>query len=98
MKHITYTFTAKIWEHAPTGGWHFVSLPVDMSKEIRSHLQHEEEGWGRLKAIAIVGTTEWQTAIWFDTKKNAYLLPIKSQIRKKEKLFADSIVQVTVKL
>jgi len=49
-------------------------------------LKSEEEGWGRLKATARIGNCEWKTAIWFDTKMNTYLLPLKAEIRKKEML------------
>lgn len=83
---IKYEFITKIWQHAGQGGWFFVSLPYDLAKEIRDNLKSEEEGWGRLKATAKIGNSEWETAIWFDTKMNTYLLPLKAEIRKKEKL------------
>jgi len=83
---IKYEFTAALWQHAPTGGWHFVSLPEETSSEIRTLLKSSEEGWGRLKANAKIGNTEWKTAIWFDTKRNTYLLPVKATVRAKEHL------------
>jgi hypothetical protein len=83
---IKYEFIAKPWQHTGPGGWHFASLPKELSKEIRNAFKSEEEGWGRLKAIAKIGKTEWNTAIWFDTKMNTYLLPLKAEIRKKELL------------
>ncbi|WPR70238.1 DUF1905 domain-containing protein [Flavobacterium sp. NG2] len=83
---IKYEFSEKPWQHSSPGGWYFVSLPKEMAKEIRCSLKLEEEGWGRLKAIAKVGKTEWKTAIWFDTKANTYLLPLKAEIRKKENI------------
>jgi hypothetical protein len=39
-----------------------------------------------MKAIAEIGNSQWETAIWFDNKHKTYLLPLKSEIRKKEKL------------
>ena len=57
-----------------------------MAKEIREHFKQEEAGWGRLKVTASIGNTEWKTAIWFDTKRKTYLLPLKADIRKKERL------------
>jgi len=83
---IKYKFTAKLWLYAGPSGWHFVSLPKKLAQEIRSALKTEEEGWGRLKAKAKIGNSEWKTAIWFDTKMNTYLLPLKAEIRKKENL------------
>ena len=81
---IRYEFITKPWQYAGPGGWHFVSLPKALSKEIRKALKSEEEGWGRLKATVRIGNSEWKTAIWFDTKMNTYLLPLKAEIRKKE--------------
>ena len=83
---IKFEFSSKIWQHIGKGGWHFVSLPHELSKEIRDNLKSEEEGWGRLKASAKIGNSTWNTAIWFDTKMNTYLLPLKAEIRKNEKL------------
>ena len=93
---IKYTFTAIPWLHTPTGGWCFVSLPDDLSLEIRNLLKAQEEGWGRLKATAQIGSTTWATAIWFDTKKNTYLLPLKATIRKKEGVTVGEMVEVGV--
>ena len=93
---IKYDFTGKVWQHSSPGGWYFVSLPTEIAKEIRSVLRTEEEGWGRLKAIARIGKTEWKTAIWFDTKRNTYLLPIKSEIRKKENVENETEIDVAI--
>jgi len=69
-----------------------------MAEEIRSALKSEEEGWGRLKALAKIGATEWKTAIWFDSKMETYLLPLKSEIRKKEHIEAGKQIEVTLVL
>ncbi len=87
MAQLHYRFEAEVWEHALPGGWHFVSLPKAMSREIRATLGHEEEGWGRLKVVAQFADLRWSTAIWFDTKHDTYLLPIKAEIRKKAKIY-----------
>ena len=93
---IKYEFTAKVWQYAGKSGWHFVSLPQKIAKEIRDNLKSEEEGWGRLKAIAKIGKTDWKTAIWFDTKMNTYLLPLKVEIRKKENLKTNNNIETVI--
>ena len=93
---IHYTFESPLWQHASPGGWHFISLPVDMAREIRENSQWQEEGWGRLKATARIGSSEWDTAIWYDTKHQTYLLPIKAAIRVKEMLQVDMVVHATL--
>jgi hypothetical protein len=96
QKGIQYQFKAKLWQHQGPGGWYFVSLPLQLSKEIRTVFKMDEEGWGRLKAIAKIGGTEWKTAIWFDSKRNNYLLPLKADIRKKEQLMIDQSVNINL--
>jgi len=93
---IKYEFSEKPWQHASPGGWYFASLPKEMTKEIRDSLKSEEEGWGRLKATAKIGNSEWKTAIWFDTKINTYLLPLKAEIRKKEHIKTGKQVTITI--
>ena len=85
-----------LWQHASPGGWHFISLPVEMAREIRDNSKWQEEGWGRLKATARIGNSEWETAIWYDTKHQTYLLPVKAAIRAKERLKENTFVQATL--
>lgn len=99
MNHpIQFEFQALMWQHAGSGGWHFIALPEDIAHEIRNTLKWQEEGWGRLKCVAQIGQTEWRTAIWFDTKHNTYLLPIKAEVRKQARLIKDSMVNLTIKI
>ena len=93
---IQYQFKAKPWQHIGPGGWYFVSLPEKLSKEIRTVFKMDEEGWGRLKAQAKIGNTEWKTAIWYDTKRNTYLLPLKAAIRKKEQILIDKMIALSI--
>jgi len=93
---IKYEFPAKVWQHTAPNGWFFVSLPVELSAEIRKHLQWQEEGWGRLKATAKISNSQWETAIWFDTKHKTYLLPLKAEIRKREHIQANKNIHITI--
>ena len=95
---IKYQFKATPWQYAGKGAWIFVSLPLKISKEIRKYFKPEEEGWGRLKTTAQIGSSKWKTAIWFDTKANTYLLPLKSEIRKRENIDAGKPVKVIIKI
>ena len=49
-----------------------------------------------MKAIAKIGNSQWETAIWFDTKHKTYLLPLKAEIRKKEYLETDKEIRTVV--
>lgn len=93
---IKYEFTAKVWQYTAPVGWYFVSLPLELATKIRAHLKSEEEGWGRLNATAKIGSTQWETAIWFDTRHKTYLLPLKAEVRKKEKLETDKSITLCI--
>lgn len=49
-----------------------------------------------MKITAKIGHSEWKTAIWFDTKHDTYLLPLKAAIRKKENIALDKDVKITI--
>lgn len=93
---LNYTFSAELWQYLGKGGWYFVSLPTDIALEIRNNLKWQEEGWGRMKAIAEIGGSQWKTAIWFDKKRETYLLPLKAEIRKKENLQKGEMLDVII--
>lgn len=93
---IQYRFSSEPWQYKGKGSWIFVSLPKTLSKEIRLAFKKEEQGWGRLTAIAKIGATQWSTAIWFDSKANTYLLPLKAEIRLKEKVEVGVKINVVI--
>lgn len=95
---ISYNFNAKVWKHSANNGWYFVSLPKELGTELRNNLRWQEQGWGRMHAEAKIGTSTWKTAIWFDTKLGTYLLPLKQEIRKKEKIEIENVLCVEISI
>lgn len=93
---IKYDFSAVVWKYGTEGGWYFVSLPKDIAKEIRENLKWQEEGWGRMKAIAQIKDFKWETAIWFDTKLATYILPLKAEVRKKNSVEINQELSLTI--
>ena len=94
-----FEFSAKVYQYSTSAdmiGWTIVSLPKEMSIEIRDIFKWVEEGWGRMKITAKVGDSEWKTAIWFDTKQDTYLLPLKAEIRKKENIVLGEDVNIII--
>jgi hypothetical protein len=94
--HVKYSFIAKIWKYKGKGGWHFVTLPKALAKKIRRQHGFSEEGWGRLKTDAKTQNSKWRTAVWFDTKLQSYLLPVKASVRKAEKAQQNDKLKVTL--
>lgn len=83
------------------GAWHFVTLPKDKSEEIKffsENLHGKRRGWGAVRVLVTIGHTTWQTSIFPHSKADAYILPIKSDVRKKEKIAPDDTIKVTLEI
>jgi len=99
MEKMKCAFSAIPYQYASSEGicgWTFVSVPKELSVQIRKDFKYLEEGWGRLKVTATLGDSEWETAIWFDTKQDTYLLPLKAKIKKQEKVVLGDEVQIAI--
>jgi hypothetical protein len=94
------TFDAELWVWDARRGdsWTFVSLPVEASAEIRDLAGGRRRGFGSLRVRATVGGSTWQTSIFPDGKRDAFVLPIKRGIRVAEKLDAGEVATVTVEV
>ncbi len=77
---------AKVWLYHGMAGWHFVTLPKKQSEAIKKTFGAMKRGWGSLPVTVTMGETSWKTSIFPDKKAGAYLLPLKSDVRKKEKV------------
>lgn len=92
-----YRFHGVPWKHPAAGGWVFVQVPKNISLQIRARHAGDEEGWGRLKTVARVGNTEWNTAIWYDSRLGTYLLPLKGSVRSRERILPGEPVSVEIR-
>lgn len=90
-------FTGKLWLSAGPGGWTFVTLPPACADQIRFFTGSRKGGaWGMIKVKARIGEAEWSTTIWPDKASGSFLLPVKSAVRKKEKIAAGDAVDVSL--
>lgn len=87
-----YKMQAKVWLYPGLAAWHFVTLPKKESDEIKELFSDMKRGWGSLPVKVTIGETSWKTSIFPDKKAGAYLLPIKAELRKKEKISAGDLV------
>lgn len=96
--HTTQTFKSKVIIYPGMGGWRFLPLPKKNAEEIRKKFGKMAKGWGSLPVAVTIGTTAWNTSIFPDKKSNTYLLPLKAQIRKAEKIPDNGSVQFNLRL
>lgn len=101
MIDLSFDFTAECWLwQAEKAAWHFVSLPHEKSEEIKffnENLSSKKRGWGAVKVLAKIGNTQWRTSI-FPQKAGAYILPIKAEVRKQEKILEGNTVHVVLRI
>jgi hypothetical protein len=65
-------------------GWHFLLLPKTVSAKIDKDRQGiKRRGWGSIPVKVTIGKLAWETSIFPDKKSGTYLLPFKSEMRKK---------------
>jgi hypothetical protein len=102
MLDLSFTFTEKCWLWQSAGtAWHFITLPEDKSEEIKyfnENIHEKRRGWGAVRVLVTIGNTTWETSIFPASKLDAYILPIKADVRKKEKITVGDSVKVKLKI
>jgi hypothetical protein len=89
-----YTIKEKVWIYpGATAAWHFVYVPKKESASLATLYKNVRRGFGSLKVQVTVGKTTWETSIFKDNRSQAYLLPLKKQIRDKEDIHQGDTIQ-----
>lgn len=91
-------FQAKIWTQESTGAWHFVTLPVVLSARIRTLTTGLRKPFGSFRVKGRIGLTSWETSLFADAKRDAFVLPVKADVRRSEKIAVGDRVEVTITL
>ena len=91
----TFEFGAPLWRHPGADGWHFVSLPAEVSAEITAG---GRRGFGSVRVDVTVGATSWRTSLFPDSKTGTYLLPVKKAVRLAEHLEAGHEVRAQLQV
>lgn len=78
--------------------WRFLTLPKKESGQIKKLFGDMAKGWGSLPVQVMVGKTTWTTSIFPDKKAEAYLLPLKAEVRKKEKILDNQSVKFKIEI
>jgi len=73
-----------------------MSIPPSVFEEIRIKLPTQQNEWGRIYSHASVEGHSWQTEIWYDTKIDIYLLPIKAELKAKANLPFDCDLEIRI--
>lgn len=90
---MTITFKAEIWQYQGPASWHFVTLPEGFTQDLKGLVPPGIKGFGSITVTVRCREASWKTSIFPDNKRNAYLLPLKADFRKKLKLVAGEVVE-----
>ncbi len=75
-------------------GWHFACVDKKSSEKIKKSQEGKKRiGWGSVPVTITIGKTIWDTSIFPDKKSGTYLLPLRSEIRKKENIYAEDVIR-----
>jgi hypothetical protein len=89
---------SKVFLYPGMAGWHFVYVPKKQSEEIKKTFGTPKRGWGSIPVIVTIGKTTWETSIFPDKKSDGYLLPLKSEVRKKEQIFSEDNITFSLSI
>lgn len=92
------TFTAKVWTQESTGAWHFVTLPSDLSQRIRTLTTGQLKPFGSFRVKCQTGLSKWETSLFADTRRRAFLLPVKADVRRREGIKPGDTIEVSITL
>jgi len=79
------------------GGSHFLSVPEDISLEIRAHAFLNPRGFRSVKVECAIGQIVWRTSL-FPQKSGGYFLPMKIDVCRRAGLLAGDPVTVDLEL
>ena len=93
---ITVTAPLLLWSGGQ-GSWHFVTVPEEQSDEIRAQAFAGPRGFGSVRVEAAIGGIVWRTSV-FPQKSGGYLLPVKTDVRRRAGVSAGDVVTVELEL
>lgn len=93
-----HRFTAPLWRYEGDAAWYFLTVPADVSEDVRELTAGRRRGFGSVRVRATVGATTWTTSVFPDSRRGAFLLPVKKAVRTAEGLDDGEPVTVALEL
>lgn len=94
---ITLTGPLKMWSN-DEGRMHFMSVPEEISGEIRAHGLLVRRGFGSVRVEATVQDFTWRTSVFPSKSSGGYFLPIKMEVLRNTGIAAGDEVTVELEL
>ena len=94
---ISVTGPLKVWTFAD-GTSHFMSVPEELSGEIRAHALLVRRGFGSVKVEATIDDFTWRTSVFPSKSSGGYFLPVKIEVLRKTGIGPGDVVTVELEL
>jgi len=100
MIDLEFTFSGTMWrwQSETATAWHFITLPTELSEDIKAFTKHLARGFRSVKVEVTIGETIWRTSLFPSKEQGAYLLPIKKSVRDAEGLLVDKTAEVHLRI
>jgi len=104
LENITVTTPLWRWQSATApAAWYFLTIEGDAADAVRVAAMTGQwldgrRGFGSARVEARIGDSIWKTSVFPHRESGGWLLPVKSAIRRAERLVEDEAVTVTVSL
>jgi hypothetical protein len=89
---VDFEFRGEIWYWRGPAPYHFVTVPDPACAAIEAASRLVTYGWGMIPVRAAIRDTDWKTSLF--PKDGAYLLPVKTAVRRAEDLALGDVVAV----
>jgi hypothetical protein len=89
-------FSGKLFYWRGPAPFYFITIPEEMSQDIKAVSKLVTYGWGVIPVRVVIGETEFTTSLF--PKEKCYLVPVKDKVRKAEKLSEGDDVMVRLEV
>ena len=98
MEATSHTFSTELWHPESMAKWVFVTVPKELSEDIREVPRPFRRGFGSIRVEVTIGATSWSTSIFPDADTGCYVLPVKKAVRAAQGVQPPDVVDVTIEL
>lgn len=85
-------FSGEMWFWRGPAPWHFIAVPAEECGDLEAVSAFVTYGWGMIPVTAQIGGTGWKTSLF--PKDGRYIVPVKTSVRKAERLEVGNLVTV----
>jgi hypothetical protein len=89
-------FSGELWHWQGPSPFHFVTVPLEATGELRDAAAVASYGWGVVPVAVRIGDTDFTTSLF--PKDGGYVVPIKDAVRRAEGLTLGDIVSVRLRI